>query len=242
MTVGVILAAGLGSRLRPLTDDRPKCLVSLGRETILGRLLRQLGSLGVRDLVIATGYADSMVRDAVGGRGGRVTFAHCADYATTQNSVSLLSALDVAPPGDFIKFDGDLVLPTGLIAAALDATASTVLLDDRAPPRAEAMKALCEGDRATRFGKGLDPLSCRGESIGVEKFVAADRAILHGVLREARDAGETQLYYEELYDRAIERGVGLFARSIGDALWTEVDDHADLARARELVLAELSRD
>ncbi|MEZ4392602.1 MAG: phosphocholine cytidylyltransferase family protein [Polyangiales bacterium] len=239
MTVGVILAAGLGSRLRPLTDDRPKCLMSLGDETILGRAVRQLAALGVRQLVVATGYEAARVREALRDAPMAVSFAHCADYASTQNSVSLLRALEAAPPGDFIKLDGDLVLPSALLAMALEGERSTVLLDDRAPPREEAMKALCEGDRALRFGKGLDPARCRGESLGVERFVAADRDGVLAALREAEAAGETGLYYEEVYDRAIAGGVALYARSIGDARWTEVDDHDDLGRARALVAGGL---
>ena len=63
--------------------------------------------------------------------------------------------------------------------------------------------------------------------------------MLHGVLREAVGGGVTDRYYEDLYDAAIRRGVALVARSIQAADWTEVDDHADLARARALVRAGL---
>jgi choline kinase len=239
VTVGILLAAGLGSRLRPLTNDRPKCLMDLGGETLLARLVRQLVAGGVEHLVVATGYEAARVEEALAHPPVPVTFAHCPDYATTQNSVSLLRALDRCPPGDVVKLDGDLVVPDAVLALALRADASVVLVDDRAPPREEAMKVRCEGDRAVAFGKGLDPAACRGESIGVERFRAADRAVLHAVLRETVSAGVTDRYYEDLYDAVIRRDVALFARSIQGAPWTEVDDHADLARARDLVRAGL---
>lgn len=239
MTVGILLAAGLGSRLRPLTDDRPKCLMDLGGETLLARLVRQLVEGGVEHLVVATGYEAPRVEAALARPPVPVTFAHCPDYATTQNSVSLLRALDRCPPGDVVKLDGDLVVPDALLSLALTAAGSCVLVDDRAPPREEAMMVRCEGDRAVAFGKGLDPRACRGESLGIERFCAADRAVLHAVLREAVGGGVTDRYYEDLYDVAIRRGVALVARSIQAAEWTEVDDHADLARARALVRAGL---
>ncbi|RYE80403.1 MAG: hypothetical protein EOO74_02190 [Myxococcales bacterium] len=62
--VGVILVAGVGSRLRPLTDDRPKALVEVGDETMLGRAVRLLLEHGVRELVLATGYREDAVRAA----------------------------------------------------------------------------------------------------------------------------------------------------------------------------------
>jgi choline kinase len=235
MTVGILLAAGLGSRLRPLTNDRPKCLMDLGGETLLARLVRQLVAGGVEHLVVATGYEDARVVESLAHPPVPVTFAPCPDYATTQNSVSLLRALDHCPPGAVVKLDGDLVLPDAVLALALTAAGSCVLVDDREPPREEAMKVRCEGDRAVAFGKGLDPGVCRGESIGVERFAAEDRAVLHAVLRETVARGVTDRYYEDLYDDVIRRGVTLRARSLQGAAWTEVDDHADLARARALV-------
>jgi choline kinase len=239
MTVAVILAAGVGSRLRPLTLDRPKCLVPLDGETILGRMVRLLTAAGVRELVVSTGYAAPMVAAALQGAAMRVTLVHNPDYEVTQNAVSLRRALDVAPPGPVIKFDGDLVFSAALLARGLDGDGSVVLVDDRAPPRDEAMKVACEAERALRFGKGLDPAMCRGESIGVERFSAEDRETITAVLREAHDAGETNCYYEDLYDRAIARGVSLRVVSVADLPWTEVDDHDDLARARSLVRAGL---
>ncbi|MFO0625764.1 MAG: phosphocholine cytidylyltransferase family protein [Polyangiales bacterium] len=235
MTVGILLAAGLGSRLRPLTDDRPKCLMDLGGETLLARLVRQLVAGGVTHLVVATGYEAARVEEALARAPVPVTFAPCPDYATTQNSVSLLRALDRCPPGAVVKLDGDLVVPDAVITLALSAAGSCVLVDDRAPPREEAMKVRCDGDRAVAFGKGLDPARCRGESIGIERFTPADRAVLHDVLRETVARGVTDRYYEDLYDDAIRRGVTLHARSLQGAAWTEVDDHTDLARARALV-------
>ena len=65
MTVGILLAAGLGSRLRPLTDDRPKCLMDLGGETLLARLVRQLVAGGVEHLVVATGSEAARVVEAL---------------------------------------------------------------------------------------------------------------------------------------------------------------------------------
>src|ERR1700710_1153722 len=89
-TVAVILVAGIGSRLRPITDDRPKALVDIGGETILGRAVRLLASYGVRRVVLATGYREDAVRAAMRGAPvAEVEYCKNPEFDRTQNSVSL---------------------------------------------------------------------------------------------------------------------------------------------------------
>src|SRR6476646_9805346 len=85
----VILCAGGGTRLRPLTDDRPKALIDVGGETILGRAVRLLLAAGVRRLVVATGYRAEAVRASLARCEAEVIFCHNVDFERTQNSVSL---------------------------------------------------------------------------------------------------------------------------------------------------------
>src|SRR3954452_18975619 len=90
-TAAVVLVAGIGSRLRPITDDRPKALVDLGGETILGRAVRLLTEYGVRKVVLATGYREDAVQAAMTVQGAPLTVEYCKnpEFDRTQNSVSL---------------------------------------------------------------------------------------------------------------------------------------------------------
>src|SRR4051812_17094671 len=94
-TAAVILVAGIGSRLRPITDDRPKALVDIGGETILGRAVRLLANYGVRRLVLATGYREDAVRAAMQALRPELRGIEAVEYCRnpafdrTQNSVSL---------------------------------------------------------------------------------------------------------------------------------------------------------
>src|SRR5688572_11526291 len=87
--LAVILVAGVGSRLRPLTDDRPKALVDIGGETILGRTVRLLSEHGVTRIVLATGYREDAVKASLANAPVEVTYCSNAKYDSTQNSVSL---------------------------------------------------------------------------------------------------------------------------------------------------------
>ena len=63
VTTALLLAAGTGSRLRPLTLNAPKCLTEVGGKPILGRLVENLRSQGIKRLVVVTGYLDHCVHE-----------------------------------------------------------------------------------------------------------------------------------------------------------------------------------
>lgn len=230
----IILAAGVGSRLRPLTDHLPKCLVPLGDETLLGRMVRLLAAHGATELVVATGYRDAQVRAALADGPLPARFAHCPDHATTQNVVSLHRALALVGPGrDVVKLDGDVALDGGLLArlCAADHDAAALVDGDALPP-AEAMKVTARDGRITRFGKGLDATAAAGESIGVERFAARAVPALAAAIARAVEGGRTDLYYEDVYNDLLDAGLAMSAVPTAGLRWHEVDDIDDLARAR----------
>jgi choline kinase len=238
MTTAILLVAGVGSRLRPLTDEHPKCLVSLGDETILARQVRLLAAAGVTRLVLSTGFAAAAVRAALADATLPCVFVHNPDYATTQNIVSLHRALAAVTSGDVLKLDGDVVFTAALLPRLLGRDeAAVVAVDDRQPVRDEAMKVRAVGGAAERFGKGIAVAEAMGESIGVEWFSDGARGALAAAVGAAVRAGRTDLYYEDVYAEVIARGVRMACVGVGDLPWTEVDDLADLARAVALVRA-----
>lgn len=228
MIRAVILAAGVGARLRPLTNDRPKAMMVVHGEPLLVRLARQLRSVGVGELIVATGHAEEAVRgvDAILCRNER--------YATTQNVVSLHECRSRLTPAETWKLDGDLFLEDAFIermARAPLADNELLCAVDRhegsAGLGAEEMKVELDGDRIVRFGKGI-----RGdaESAGVERIGASALSVIVHAVGAAVTAGETGLYYEDVYDRILSR-VTARAIDVGDLAWTEIDTLDDLARA-----------
>src|SRR6185369_4113763 len=110
-TAAVILVAGIGSRLRPITDDRPKALVDLGGETILARTVRLLANYGVRKIVLATGYREDAVRGAMQGVPPVIEVEYCRspEFDRTQTSVSLALWRNALGTHAGCKRDGDVV-------------------------------------------------------------------------------------------------------------------------------------
>ena len=239
-TAAVILVAGVGSRLRPITDDRPKALVDLGGETILARAVRLLVSYGVRKIVLATGYREDAVRAAMAGAPVAVEYCRNPEFDRTQNSVSLALCREALGNDAFFKLDGDVVFQRQVLER-LDASAAelAVAVDAGRMLDAEAMKVTLSQPDATTiaaFGKGIALSQSAGESIGIERVDRRASGPLFAALSDAIAQGETGLYYEDVYSRLIAAG-RLQAEAVGvaDLPWTEVDDFSDLERARELV-------
>ena len=65
--IGVILAAGMAKRLRPLTDTKPKCLLKVGERTLLERTVDAMRQAGITEFLVVTGYRGEMIRDFLSG-------------------------------------------------------------------------------------------------------------------------------------------------------------------------------
>jgi choline kinase len=233
----IILAAGSGTRLRPLTLDTPKCLLDVGGMTILARQLERLAAAGIRRAVVVTGY----LTEAVSGHlrqyppaGMEVRLAPNGDYATTGNCMSVLAARGLVDAGTIVLCDGDVVL-TGdaLCRLAAEPGGAALLLDTETRLAQEEMKAELDGKgNVRRLSKELDPAGCAGESIGIQKVGGAALPIFWATLESMRDAGDTQGYYEDAFQRMVNAGVTFRTVAIGHHEWTEIDDLADLEDAR----------
>jgi choline kinase len=235
--VAVLLVAGIGSRLRPLTDDRPKALVPIGAETVLGRTARLLAEHGVEKLVFATGYREDRIREALADCPLQVAYARNERFDSTQNSVSLALCRAAVGGEGFFKLDGDVVFERAVLDR-LDASAAplAVAVDGTRALDAEAMKVrLDDGRRIAGFGKGITIAEASGESIGIERLGQSAVAPLFDALDAAIARGVTDLYYEDVYSKLIEAGqLVADAIEVGDLPWTEIDTFEDLERARAL--------
>ncbi len=231
----VILAAGIASRLRPLTATTPKCLLSVGNRPILRRLLDHLAALGVDGAVLVTGYLEDQIRDAVAAwkPGLAVEIISNPDYATTNNGYSTLLARPAVEREPFILLDADIVCDREVIAKVLDsAHADCLALRPSTTLGTEEMKiVLDDGGRVRACSKEVDPATAAGESIGINRFSAAaserffaaldERVIGRGLVNEWNDSAVQQMIDEQGYE--------LWPVDVGAWFCAEIDTPADLA-------------
>jgi len=238
--IGLVLAAGAGRRLAPYTDALPKTLVPVdGDRTILDIALSNLKAAGLDDVAIVTGYAAAAVerrREALERDHGVTLELVFNDRAEIwNNAYSLWCARDLLGAGALLV-NGDTVHPPSVEQALLAARGPDMLLalDDVKPLGDEEMKVQLDGDGdMTRINKALDPATSQGEYIGLTLIEAFAAPPLAEAL-EATWRRDPQLYYEDGFQEYADRGGRIGVAPIGAVDWAEVDDHADLARAREI--------
>jgi choline kinase len=229
----VILAAGIGSRLAPLTNDRPKCLVEIRGEAILDRLLRQLASAGIHRAVIVTGHLSRKLERHLATRPQpiEVRLAPNPDYLTTNNVVSVFCARDKLEAGGFLLCDGDVVMELEPLRALAKSRCCTLLIDQEVTLGAEEMKVVVHNGRVMRLSKELDPALCIGESIGIQHVNADTTGSLWTSIQRMVARGRTGAYYEEAFQHLIDAGVNFAWIPIPEKSWIEIDDVADYKRA-----------
>jgi choline kinase len=237
--IGIVLAAGAGRRLAPYTDSLPKTLVPVdGDRTILDIALANLKACGIDDVAVVTGYAAAAVeqRKAALERDHGVALQLVFNEKAEEwnNAYSLWCARDLFGAG-VLLINGDTVHPASVEERLLESRGPDILLalDDVKELGDEEMKVELTHGRMTRINKALDPGGAAGEYIGLTLIEPAAAAPLADAL-EATWRRDPQLYYEDGYQEYADRGGRIGVAPIGAVDWAEVDDHADLARAREI--------
>lgn len=239
--IGIVLAAGAGRRLRPDTDGLPKALLPVdGPVTILDIALRNLAAVGLHDIVIVVGYAADAVRDRKSeleqNHGVTLTLVDNDRAEEWNNAYSLWLARDHFAQGALLV-NGDTVHPVSVekTLQAAAASADIVLaVDDVKALAEEEMKVVIDGDgQITRITKLMDPALAYGEYIGATLIGAPAAAQLADAL-EATWRRDPSLYYEDGFQELADRGGAIGVAPIGEVEWVEVDNHADLRRARQI--------
>lgn len=243
----IIVAAGVGRRLKPYTDDRPKCLVEIGGRTILERQIDAYRAAGVGEVVIVRGYQ----KDRIQVPGAR--YFENPDFLRNNILLSLFCA-EPAMDDEFLFSYSDIVFAAEAVRAALDAGGDYALVIDRrwreayvgrfAHPVEEAEVARIEEGRVTRVGKRtVPPDEAAGEFIGLAHFsrpgAQAMRARFHA--RHAELSGRPYgtaarfevAYLTDLLNDLIDSGESMRPAFI-DGGWREIDTVEDLERARAL--------
>lgn len=239
--IGLVLAAGAGRRLRPHTDYLPKALVPIeGDTTVVDIILRNLAEVGLRDVAIVVGFAAEAFEERKAAleqrHGVNLSFVYNDRAETWNNAYSLWLARDVMVDGA-LMVNGDTVHPPSVERILLEhrGPALQIAVDRHKVLGEEEMKVLIdEQGHLTRITKLMDPRSAHGEYIGLNLIEPEAVAPLADALRATytRDPG---LYYEDGFAELVSRGFPVTTTAIAeDTPWIEVDDLADLERARKI--------
>jgi choline kinase len=231
----IILAAGISSRLRPMTAATPKSLLPVGGIPLLERTLHALPPGRIRRVVIVVGFCADAIREFVGSLAlpFPVTFVTNPRFAETNNNDSLWRAAPEAAGRDILLLDSDILFHPSLLTRLLDAPHANALLlkEGSALSHEEIKVTLDAARRVVRIGKDIPPSDAAGESIGIEKLSSAAAAVLFDILSRRHAFNE---FYERSFQEMIDGGTPMHAVGCGDLPCMEIDTADDLERAHRM--------
>jgi choline kinase len=238
--IGMVLAAGAGKRLGEDTRDLPKTLLPVdGDRTILDVALANLKRSGLERAVVVTGFAAGRIEERKQELEERheIEIELCFNPKAEEwnNAYSLWVARPYFSQG-VLLVNGDTVHPPSVEESLLAARGEPIVIavDDEKPLGEEEMKVHVTGEGLLdRINKSLDPQTSQGEYIGLTLIEPEAAERLADAL-EATWRRDPQLYYEDGFQEFADRGGRVGTAPIGTVEWVEVDDHADLERAREV--------
>jgi choline kinase len=243
VTTAVLLAAGTGSRLYPLTKKEPKCLTMVNGSPILERLISNLNAHGFKKLIIVTGHLENCIRDFLGDRAGNIKIEYIFSplYKTTNNIYSLWMARNKIKES-FMLVESDLVFDESLlyemiypdrIAAAymqpwLNGTCVTFDDDNKV----DAFVA----DDAECFGRN------KYKTVNIYSISFKSWSKILPRLTEFIEDGKVNDYYEKVFaDLVVEGSLSFEKVSFDDKPWYEIDNIEDLAIAEKLFETETTK-
>jgi len=234
----IILSAGQGKRLLPLTAEVPKCLLPIQGKKLIEWQIDALHRCGVDQITVVTGYhsekVDEVLQRAYGP--GRIKTLYNPAYATTDNLVSC-GAVSQEMNKDFFLLNGDTLFEPSVLQRLLESPDRpvTVVVDHKDLYDADDMKVEMEGCRLVRIGKDIAPDKAQGESIGMILFRGEGPRLFRSALEKAlHDPKAGRKWYLSVIDE-MARVMPVWTFSITGFKWCEVDYPADLKKADGVV-------
>jgi choline kinase len=235
----IILAAGIASRLRPLTDTMPKCLLRIGERCLLQRCFDALLANGLKEFVVVIGYRQQQIRDFLTAQYPAVdiTFIYNERYEQTNNIYSLWLTRPYTEGQDVLLLDSDIVFDPQIVARLLDCGQADALALNRHELGEEEIKVIVDADnRVTEISKVCSIQQAIGESIGIEKMSAAySRALFAELQRMIEGEGLDNVFYERAFERLIPQGHSFYVLDTTELFSIELDTVSDFEQAKRLI-------
>jgi len=240
----IILAAGIGSRLHPITLKKPKTLVTVNNRPMIDYIIESLLYAGVAEIVVCTGYRSSQLHahlsEAYSAK-AKITFVENLSFQTTNNMYSLYLAREYLC-GDVMLMNADLVFDKEIMAQLVVQPGCAIAVD-KGNYLEEAMKLVVADGIVSSISKQITRADAYGSSIDVYKLDAAATEVLAGYIQKIVEVeGQLNQWTEVLLDRVFkEKLIEARPYDIGDLRWYEIDNFGDLAAAEVLFNDKLAQ-
>lgn len=234
----VILAAGRGSRLLPLTENLPKCLLPVAGTTVLSLQLDTLERAGVDEAIVITGFMARSVEAEVAGRSGsmRVRTLFNPFFQVADNLASCWMARDHMDQ-DFLLINGDTLFEQSLAEQVIQSPANNiqVTIDKKPEYDSDDMKVSLAGVKLTAIGKTLGSDVTHGESIGFLRFMQDGPALFVEKLHQMMRTGDgVKAWFLSAIDALAKADADVATYSIEGLAWAELDTMEDYSAIKSM--------
>jgi choline kinase len=233
----IILAAGKGSRLEPVSGESVKCLVELGGISLIKRALGYLRNAGIREIAVVVGFQPDRIRQACG---PDVEYIENPLFAETNSLYSLWLARKFFGDG-FVVLNSDVFFHPQLLSDLITARHEDAILlswRDDTQYGDEEMKVKVRGGQLVDISKVMDPSEADGENVGIVKFGAAGAAVLTKELDKLVADGAKRSWAPRAF-LEFTKTRPLHAVSTRGFPWIEIDFPDDLSRAQTEILPQI---
>lgn len=225
----IIMAAGIGSRLRNVIGDKPKSLIMANGETLIARMVRILKSRGIEDITVITGYKKELIHRALG---SQVGYFDNPLFAVTNSITSLWLAKELLTD-DVILMNADLYVEEEIIDIALAQNRPVVMLSDSSRIEDADFRFGVDGDRIIKTGNKLENHETDCEYVGIvridKSFVAKFKMRLEHMVKNA----DFRNWWEGVLYAFIDDGMTIHHEDVIGTFWTEVDHDGDYKRLND---------
>jgi choline kinase len=226
----IILAAGMGVRLRALVDELPKGLIEIGGETLVGRSLRLLREAGIRRITIVVGHGAEHYESLAHGQPD-IDLIRNEQFATSGSMASLACALAVVQR-DVLVLESDLIYEArGLVALLAGATPDATLASGPTGAGDEVWVHAPDGRLAALSKNVQDLPAADGEFVGITRLSArGGEEMLRAFDAFVRSHGHARMDYETGALVAVARSLPIAVHLVSDLCWGEIDDERQFER------------
>lgn len=225
-----ILAAGIGSRLRPITDKVPKCMVKVGNEEIIKRQLFSLVNAGITDIYVCTGYKNEILKEFISKEYDFVKFIHNENYLSTNNMYSMWLSKEFSYNEDVIVMNADVFVDPGYIKMLVDSKIENCIPVQKGRYEEESMKIVFDGNKITEISKQIKPEEAYGTSIDIYKFSKKFTIKWFEVMEDIIFNKKEENKWNEVAINEMFKYETVLPLEIGN-MWYEIDNYDDLEKA-----------
>lgn len=229
----LILAAGFGSRLAPITDEVPKSLVPVNGKPILFKQIDNLYENGITDITVISGYKANVMKKAIEKNYPEIKIIESVDYASTNNMYSAYLGIRDIGFGDLLMMNADVFYDASVITALLACPYNNAIVTDIGTYNEESMKVVEKDGRLIQISKAISKEQALGSSIDVYKFDFNGIKALYEKAKEyIEDKKELKLWSEVALNDILASIEFKACPLVGR--WFEIDNFDDLSAAEKL--------